>query len=193
MRVRLETRWTKEKGRKKLCALAPVDTIGSLGQMAYLKWVARISETHKTITDFDRYQSSMLHDQFLPSFLSICLSLSSGILIRRDPVQKPKSKRDWPNKSNTQSHSPSPFREKSGTMTLYSRQFSWRFIINKTRGERKERKKVKKNKAILFVDFREVRPGYDLQWAKRVTPRPCRVVVTFSVKNKKIQSRDKRE
>jgi hypothetical protein len=52
----------RKRQEKKLCALAPVDTIGSLGRMAYLKWVARISETHKTITDFDRYQSSMLHD-----------------------------------------------------------------------------------------------------------------------------------
>ncbi len=103
-------------------------------------------ETHKTITDFDRYQSSMLHDSFLPSFPYLSVSIKWNI----DP-EGPRTKtqsRDWPNKSNTQSHSPSPFREKSGTMTLY-RQFSWRFIINKTSGERRERKNEKRQYYLL--------------------------------------------
>jgi hypothetical protein len=144
MRVRLETRWTKEKGRKKTVCISP----------RWYNWLSRSDGVSKVggsdlgnTQDHHRFRSiSIVNAAWLvPSFFPLYLSVSIKWNIDPEgPRTKTQSKRDWPNKSNTQSHSPSPFREKSGTMTLYSRQFSWRFIINKTRGERRERKERKK-------------------------------------------------
>jgi hypothetical protein len=136
----------RKRQEKKLCALAPVDTIGSLGRMAYLKWGGSDlgKHTRPSQISIDINRQCCMTRSFLLSSLSVCLYQVEYWSGGTGPRTKTQSKRDWPNKSNTQSHSPSPFREKSGTMTLYSRKFSWRFIINETRGERKERKKERK-------------------------------------------------
>lgn len=156
MRVRLETRWTKEKGRKKTVCISPrwYNWLSRSDGVSKVGWL-RSRKTHKTITDFDRYQSSMLHDSFLPSFLSICLSLSSGILIRRDPVQKPKV-RETGQTNQTRNLTHRRRFEKRAARWLYIVDSLVGDLSSIKRGEKgekgkKERKKVKKGNIICWL------------------------------------------